>query len=216
MTYNHRTGVVAPNKKSMLFVVLPTLAILGGLYALLNVLSPALPIASADKPEAIAKKLTERQPASSDNRLYIPKIGVDVDVVQGVDEKSLDKGAWHRLPENGDPITGGNFVLAAHRFNLGFTPEQTRAKSPFYNIHSLQAGDDIYVDYEGVRYAYKVERSEKVDGSAVAIEQRTPNSQLTMYSCDLRGPEYGREVVYAKPVGTIAWLNGEPKLKVTQ
>ena len=58
------------------------------------------------------------------NRLIVPKIGVDVAIVVGANEEVLKQGAWHRKPENGSPITGGNFVLSAHRFLLGLTPDR--------------------------------------------------------------------------------------------
>lgn len=216
MKYNYRTGAEMAKKRPILFVMLPMIGLLGGAYLLVNTLSPAIPTLVAGDTEVVAKKLTQRQPALKENRLYIPKIGVDVAIVEGVDESSLEGGAWHREPVNGDPISGGNFVLAAHRFNLGFTPQQTRAKSPFYHINKLENGDDVYIDYKGVRYAYEVNKSYKVDESKTEIENRTADPQLTLYSCDLRGPEYGREVIEAKPVGTIAWQNGEPKLKIEQ
>lgn len=216
MKYNYRTGVDGVAKRSYSQIIVSFVGIIGGAYLLFTALAPAFPNVTAGESAVVAKKLVQRQPAAAENRLYIPKIGVDVDIVAGVDEKSLEDGAWHRVPENGDPISGGNFVLAGHRFNLGMTPQQTRAKSPFYHIHNLQEGDDIYVDYKGVRYAYKVNALSKVEDNATYIEERTEDSTLTVYSCDLRGPEYGREVVTAKPVGTIAWLNGEPKLKVLQ
>lgn len=214
--YNYRTGAKIQKKRRPTLLVGAMLLFLGGLYLGVNSLGAALPASVMGESELVAQTLTKRQPDLKSNKLYVPKLGVDVAVVEGVDENSLEGGAWHREPQNGDPVTGGNFVLAAHRFNLGLTPTQTRAKSPFYHIDKLQMGDDIYVDYEGVRYAYKVSRLYKVDEKQVSIESRTDDSQLTMYSCDLGGPEQGREVVEAKPVGTIAWLNGQPKLKSTE
>jgi len=121
-----------------------------------------------------------------------------------------------RVPENGDPLSGGNFVLAAHRFHLGYTPQQTRAQSPFYHIDALDNGDQVYVDYNGVRYAYEVTKRYSVAETDVQIEAPSREAKLTLYSCDLRGPAAGREVVEAKPVGTIAWVNGGPKLKTVQ
>lgn len=133
--------------------------------------------------------------------------------VTGPTAATLELGAWHRNPENGNPKNGGNFVLSAHRFNLGMLPSQTRAKSPFYHIDLLKPGDQMYVDFEGIRYAYSVTKSYKVDRTAVEIEQRSSDSKMTLYSCDLRGEKAGREVVEAKPIGTIAWGNSGPKLK---
>ena len=199
--------------KKPLVVVLALILFVAGSYLGINILGAAVPSSVFGESEVVAKTLTKRQPELQKDRLYVPKIGVDVEVMQGVDEKTLEGGAWHRVPQNGDPLEGGNFVLAAHRFNLGLTPTQTRAKSPFYHIDKLQAGDDVYVDFKGVRYAYKVTSKYKVASNQIEIESRTEDAQLTLYSCNLAGPEEGREVIEAKPVGTIAWLNGEPKLK---
>ncbi len=215
MTYNHRTGATKKHTKRPAAVLVSLMLLVAGSYVGINVLGAVVPSAVTGETDKVTKTLTKRQPELQEDRLYIPKIGVDVNVVEGATEESLEGGAWHRAPENGDPITGGNFVLAAHRFNLGFTPSQTRAKSPFYHIDKLQTGDDIYVDYQGVRYAYKIASKYKVPSTQVEIESRTKDSLLTLYSCNLAGPEQGREVIQAKPVGTIAWLDGQPKLKTT-
>ena len=216
MTYNYRTGADSKKKYSRLFVVMPILGMLCGGYILINTLAPSVPGSAFGETDLVSKKVTQRQPMLKENRLYVPKLGIDVAVVTGVDDKTLEGGAWHRVPQNGDPVSGGDFVLAAHRFNLGLTPQQTRLKSPFYYIDKLGQGDDVYVDYQGVRYAYKVSKRYKVNADQVSIEARTADARLTMYSCDLGGPQKGREVVEALPVGTIAWLNGSPKLKATQ
>lgn len=216
MNYNYRTGATLQRKKKPIVLVVSLLLLVGGLYLGANFLGAAVPASVMGETEMVTQKLTERQPELKQDRLYVPKIGVDVEVVKGVNEQALEGGAWHREPQNGDPISGGNFVLAAHRFNLGYTPYNTRAKSPFYHIDQLQLGDDIYVDYQGVRYAYKVASKYKVDSNQTSIESRSKESKLTMYSCDLGGPEKGREVIEAQPVGTIAWLNGQPRLKAQQ
>lgn len=215
MTYNHRRGVETKKKGSKAWLLLPVFGLLGGLYVLANALSPGIATPFDAPTDATAKKLTHAKPALGENRVYIPQINVDIAVVTGDTEAALERGAWHRKPENGDPKNGGNFVLSAHRFNLGFTPTQTRAKSPFYHIDKLSEGDQIYVDYEGTRYAYSVTKRYKVERTALEIEQRSEDAKLTLYSCDLRGEKAGREVVEAEPVGTVAWLDGAPKLKKT-
>lgn len=216
MNYNYRTGATSYRTRKPWLLLLSFLVLVGGLYLGANALGAAVPASVMGESEMVTQKLTKRQPELKQNRLYVPKIGVDVEVVTGVDEKALEGGAWHRQPQNGDPVSGGNFVLAAHRFNLGLTPFDTRAKSPFYHIDKLQAGDDIYVDYGGVRYAYKVESMYKVGSEQTSIEARSKSPKLTMYSCNIAGPEKGRDVIEAAPVGTIAWLNGQPKLKSIQ
>lgn len=137
------------------------------------------------------------KPGARGDRLFIPQIGVDVPI--GEDEGSLNKGAWHRLPENGDPEKGGNFVLSAHRFVIGWTPQQTRNNSPFYHLDRLKPGDLLYVDYKAKRYAYRVDHLYPVPKTATEIEGPSDTAKLTLYSCDLRGESAGRLVVEALP-----------------
>ena len=110
----------------------------------------------------------------------------------------MESGAWWRMPENGNPKDGGNFVLSAHRFIMGLTPEQTWRKSPFYSIDRLDVGDEIIIDYDGQRYTYQISQKYAVTPTAVEIESRTDEPQLTLYSCTLGGASDGREVIIAK------------------
>lgn len=212
MKYDYRNGAQKQKRSPKFLLALPLFGLIGGGYLLVNTLAPAI-TTPFDQPDVTAQKLTRQAPVINENRLYIPQINVDVAVVTGQSDATLERGAWHRVPENGDPTRGGNFVLSAHRFNLGMTPTQTRAKSPFYHIDKLKEGDQLYVDFDGIRYAYAVTKTYKVDRTATEIEQRSDSPKLTLYSCDLRGEKAGREVVEAEPVGTIAWDGGTPKLK---
>ena len=132
------------------------------------------------------------------NRIQIEKIGIEVPFSVG-NEQVLELGAWHRHPENGNPEQGGNFVLAAHRFEIGNNPGQTRAKSPFYKIDNLDYGDDIRVFYEGKWYDYKVNKKYEVPPTALYIEEKSNEAKLTLYSCSLSGAAAGRFVIEAIP-----------------
>lgn len=176
-----------------------------GVYILFTALGPWLPdvpVIGLQKAD-ITAKLSETQPGGQGNRLYIPQLGIDIAIVEGTDARVLDNGAWHRQPQNGNPERGGNFIISAHRFSLGWTPQQTRAKSPFYQIDKLQPGDQFFVDWNGARYAYKVARLYDVPKTAVEIEGPSDTPKLTLYSCDLRGESAGRVVVEAEPLGTF-------------
>lgn len=211
MRYNYRMG--ATKQTGRKWLILPLSGVFIGGYLLVNTLTPAsAPLFSAN--DATAKKLVSTPPTVSENRLYVPKVNIDVAIVpiDGNETTALEKGAIHRAPASGNPKDGGNYVVAAHRFNLGLTPSQTRARSPFYTIDKLQSGDDIYIDYDGVRYAYKIVERKMVKPEAIEIENRTNKPRLTMYSCELAGPKAGREVVIAEPQGTIVWNNGKPAL----
>ena len=137
------------------------------------------------------------KPKIDQNRLYIPKIKLNIDYLAGGPEV-LNERAWWRHPERGNPESGGNFILSAHRFELGFTPGQTIRKSPFYHLHKLQEGDKVYVDFEGTRYEYEIEKRFEVRPSQTEIEAPSEDHKLTIYTCMLEGLEAGREVLVAR------------------
>jgi len=183
----------------VLITVLLLLLVGLGCYVLLTALSPALPVLSGKSPHATDEKL-KKPVGTFGNRLFIPKINIDVAILTGSDSSVLERGAWHRKPENGDPIAGGNFVLSAHRFVMSFTPEGTAIKSPFYNIGNLVLGDRIFVDYNSQRYQYEITEKYTVKPDGVEVEAPTKDPQLTLYSCTLQGSSDGRDVLEAKPV----------------
>ena len=184
-----------PSRRMWLSV--SVLSFAAGVYLLLNILAPNY---VASSPVSAQVHMQHSESEIKENRLYIPSIDVNVAIVEGSSEAVLEKGAWHRQPQNGNPEKGGNFVLSAHRFQLGATPQQTSAKSPFYHIDRLRTGDKIHVDYNQKRYTYEVTTKYKVDRFALSIEGSSQEAKMTLYTCDLRGEQAGREVVEAKPL----------------
>lgn len=140
-------------------------------------------------------------PQVGENRIIIPKIGVDIPYQKG--EAALDTGAWWRHPERGNPSEGGNFILAAHRFEMQLTPKATWDKSPFYHIDKLVVGDEIIVDYNGTRYGYKINSISNVKPTQVEIEAPSEEAKLTIYSCGLGGAKVDRHAIVAEPLGEV-------------
>ena len=187
-----------PRSKKIFLCIIALLMLLGGLYALYTLLSPELSryVTDPDNNQTTQLLKNTKQAAHDQPRLYIPKIDVNVPYAAG-DESVMEHGAWWRKPENGNPKDGGNFVLSAHRFLMGFTPDQTMRKSPFYHIDKLAVGDELVVDYEGSRYTYMISQVYAVTPNAIEIEDRTSEPRLTLYSCTLGGASDGREVIIA-------------------
>jgi sortase A len=163
-----------------------------GIYILL--LTQAPNINFLPRPSVSAESI---QSADGFNKVVIAKIGVDIPYFEG-SQSALNQGAWHRFPERGNPKDGGNFILSAHRFQLGLTPWGTKAKSPFYNLQKLEEGDDITVVHEGKTYNYKVTKKYDVERTATEIEAPSQEAKLTLYSCALGGEKAGRLVIEAK------------------
>lgn len=184
--------------KGRLISVTAIMLLIGGLYTLVIAISPFISSQTINpKNNSTTQLISKTENKITENRLYIPKIDINLPYASGSAEV-MEHGAWWRKPENGNPKDGGNFVLSAHRFIMGLTPQQTLRKSPFYNIDKLAVGDEIIIDYEGVRYAYTIREKLSVKPEATEIEQRTAQPQLTLYSCTLGGANDGRDVLIAK------------------
>jgi LPXTG-site transpeptidase (sortase) family protein len=184
-----------------------------GSYVAVNAYSPVMRFPTDGPQDTTAKKLTDSKPNLAQNRVYLPQINVDLAIFEETDGADVT-GALHRSTGVGNPADGGNFIVAGSRFSMGITPMDTRSSSPFYHIDQLSAGDQVYVDYAGVRYAYEVTKG-YVASATDDIVVPSSDSRLTLYSYESDITNV-RHVVEAKPVGTIAWVNGIAKLKTTE
>jgi len=115
-------------------------------------------------------------PDPTNNRLIIPKIGVNTAILEGPTLNILDhaEGVWHQT----GAITGSNFVIAGHRWK--YLPPNT---STFYNLEELQTGDAIVVDWYGTRHYYNVAQAERVDQTDTDILKPTTQTEITLYTC---------------------------------
>ena len=90
---------------------------------------------------ALKKKYQDRQLEEGDalTRIKIPKIGVDVVVVEGTTPAALKAGAGHY---RGTPLPCemGNVAIAGHRTTYG---------KPFNQLDRLTKGDNDHLDHAG-------------------------------------------------------------------
>lgn len=170
----------------------------GGLYLLLLVMTPNISPVLYPVKEIDLKSLGEPK----GDRIVIPKVGINVEFRPGGPE-ILNDYAWHRYPERGDPVKGGNFIVSAHRFEIGLTPGETMRKSPFYHVEKVNIGDQVIIDYKGKRYGYEITEKKEVKPNQVEIENPSDTAKLTIYTCTLGGENDGRQVFIAKPLGEI-------------
>jgi len=111
------------------------------------------------------------------NYLIIPKIGVEMPIVQGEDDSALERGAW-LMPESSTPDLLGNTVLAGHRFK--YKPPH---KETFYLLDKLEAGDLLQIFWQGKEYRYAVVSSEVVLPEQVEVLAPTEKPTLTLITC---------------------------------
>jgi sortase A len=178
--------------RGLIFIGLALSLICGGLYVLSLVFAPN------------QKLLTDQQQSQfvpteyGEQQIIIPKIAVNTPILEGGADV-LDKGVWHRLPELGSPITGGNFIVTGHRYVLSATPGRTKDQSYFYNVDKLELGDKILVDWQHKRYVYKITKLYSVKPTQLEVESPSSDPKLTLYTCTLGGAADGRVVIEAYP-----------------
>jgi LPXTG-site transpeptidase (sortase) family protein len=133
----------------------------------------------------------------SESRLVIPKIGVDMPIVEGPDERSLFRGSW-RLPQTSTPDQGGNTVLTVHRFQYLAGPNTLALAD------KLEAGDMVLVYWKtdsGIQeYDYQIERTFLVTPDQTEILQNTPEPQLTLFTCAPMFSTSHRLVIEGRPI----------------
>lgn len=212
MKYTYREGLKKP--RGLQWTVIPLFAIVATAYVAVNYFAPVIYYVKGPA-DRTAKLLITTRPEEKENKLYIPKINVTVDVlpIESSEAMSLENGAIQRAQDSGNPKEGGTYVLTAQRLSLEPTPERTYTASPFYHLSKVADNDDIYLDYEGVRYAYKVLSRSSVNASDTSIESRDDTVQLVLYPTQVDGMDKEKQVVKAKMVGRIIWVDDKPRLK---
>lgn len=151
--------------------------------------------------QAAAQATKNGRPSSPEvakpgNRLILPSIGVDAQVIDGSNIYVIGKnqGVWR---ETGtiDPSENGNIVIAGHRFLYTATNGGW-----FYSLPELKNGQKIYIRWQDKTYEYEVYNSKTVLPSEVDIRDNDPNvpKKLTMYTCYPLGSTAKRFVIEAK------------------
>ncbi|HVL82303.1 MAG TPA: class E sortase [Actinomycetota bacterium] len=124
-------------------------------------------------------------------RIQIPRIKLDMLVVEGTSESALKAGAGH-YPHTPLPGQRGNVSIAGHRTTYG---------RPFNRVDELRVGDVIRLHTPKGVHVYRVERDPWVthprDWSVVGP---TEEAVLTLTTCHPKGSARQRLIVRARLV----------------
>jgi sortase A len=102
--------------------------------------------------------------------LRIPRIGLEVPVIEGTDDISLNRGAGH-IEDTATPGTDGNSGIAGHRD--GF----------FRGLKDVATGDAIQIETLNAIETYRIERTWIVDPDEVSVLDPTPVRSVTLVTC---------------------------------
>ena len=159
--------------------------------------------APASEIEAIDPTIT--QTVSADPRLIIPKLNVDVPIHFGIPlsevMSAMNNGVAHYRIAGASAYPGeiGNTVITGH--SAGDVYSSNPYKYIFSGLERLEDGDLIYINYQSVRYTYRVTKKEVVDPSNVAaLVVDTDKPILTLVTCTPLGTSRYRLLVTAEQI----------------
>ena len=157
----------------------------------------------ASEIEALDPTIT--QTVSPDPRLIIPKLNIDVPIRFGValDEvmEAMNNGVAHYRISGASAYPGeiGNFVITGH--SGGDVYSSNPYKYIFSGLERLEEGDLIYVNYESVRYTYKVISKNVVEPTDVgALVIQTDKPLITLVTCTPLGTSRYRLLVTGEQI----------------
>lgn len=130
----------------------------------------------------------------------IPSLGIKNAVVEigGEDLKQslIQYGGTANPGEWGTPVIFGHSILRQF-YNPGETNPR-RYLSIFSTIMTLKEGEKIYINYDGIKYSYKVARKYQVEPEEVEIlAQRFDQKTLRLITCVPEGTYLHRGVIEA-------------------
>ncbi len=122
--------------------------------------------------------------------LVIPRMNLDMVVVEGVGTGELAKGPGH-YPETSYPWEDqGRVAIAGHRTTYGH---------PFWSLDQLRRGDLIRLETEFGKFDYRVTGSRVVLPNDVSVLEQTKEPTLVLTACTPRFSNSHRLVVFASP-----------------
>ena len=161
---------------------------------------PASEIESVD-PTVSAK-------VSSDPRLIIPKLNIDVPINFNLQlsqvMSAMNNGVAHYRIAGASAYPGqnGNFVITGH--SAGDIYSNNQYKYIFSGLERLDDGDLIYVNYLSVRYTYKITKKQVVEPTNVsALNLGTAKPFITLVTCTPLGTSRYRLLVTGEQIAPV-------------
>jgi len=120
--------------------------------------------------------------------IRIPKIDLDLVVVEGTDTESLKKGPGHYTDTAYPWEATGRVGIAGHRTTYG---------APFWSLNELRPGDRIVLATEYGIFNYRVTGSTIISPSDGSVLESTDEPTLVLTTCNPRFSAAERLIVFA-------------------
>lgn len=197
-------------------ITLGILIILAGVFLQYNQVIIGNVMAYMSPGESAVSEISELDPTISKavhdtSTLMIPKLNIEVPVIFGsgtsVSEMNIAmrNGVANFSVPGASAVPGqiGNFVVSGH--SAGNVYEQSQYKFIFSGLTRLVNDDLIYMDYNGVRYTYKVTGTRTVEPTNVAslreiASENAGKPMITLITCTPLGSSKYRLLVYGEQI----------------
>jgi sortase A len=136
-------------------------------------------------------------------RIVIPRIGLNMIVVEGTSEGDLAKGPGHYNAASGVatalPGAGGVVAIAGHR---------TTFLHPFRYVDKLRSGDNVYLEMPYGTFRYRIYFQKIVASTDWSILSRRPYEKLVLSACHPLYSATHRIITFARLVGESSKSTG--------
>jgi sortase A len=129
-------------------------------------------------------------------RIRIPRLHLEMVVVQGTSESDLAKGPGHY-----DTASGVNTSLPGLGGVIGIAGHRTTFLHPFMHIDELQPGDNVYLQMPYGTFRYRVYYHKVVAADDWSILRPRPYEKLVLSACHPLYSASHRWVVFARLQG---------------
>ena len=150
----------------------------------------ALRVAIAQAARRYRRSLGRGDPVG---RLRIPRLDLDMIVVNGTDDETLKRGPARHvatfLPGEGKLV-----YVAGHR---------TTYSAPFSDIDELRPGDRVIVDVPYGTFEYRIRAHRVVGSAAVQVLRSRGREEIALQACHPRFFASHRYIAYARPVRVV-------------
>ena len=168
-------------------------AVQNQLHAQWTDMAPEAPTGSSvsrTQPDTAAVEAPDLSRGDIFGRLVIPKLDIDVIVLEGADRATLTKGPGH-ISGTAWPPQRRNTAISGHRTTFG---------SPFARLNALERGDVIELTTRFGSYKYRVGGRDVVRPTDVFVIGQNFKDRLTLTTCDPPGTATKRLAVWAKRI----------------
>ena len=148
-------------------------------------------VGSQDPSKAPPAEQVVKVPGKAMAILVIPKMDLDMVVVEGTDTESLKKGPGHYSQTSYPWEDSGRVAIAGHRTTYG---------APFWSLDKLRQGDRITLKTEYGTYNYRVTRHIIIAPTEGWVLDPTNRPTLVLTTCNPRFSAAERLIVFAERV----------------